>query len=545
MAQTIKIKRSVTSNVPNNDLAEGELAYGHQGDDAGKLVIGRPLAEGDDASNDVIGGKFFVDQISNAASANTAERLVKRDASGNFSAGTVTASLTGNVTGDVTGNVSGSSGSCTGNAATATALASDITINSNTVNGGSTLTLDADDIAEAGNPTNKYFTNSRADGRVQTLLSHANHSNITATVDEGTGEVRLTASSQYSDSNARSALSGGNTGTGYGSLGYDNSTGAFTFTKVTDAEIKASASVLPSLSIAPAFDGTLPAGELTFRGQSGSASSSQVEISGGGNQHPFKINTFIKNDSENTLATILSSDRQGDDNDLFVGVNYDANVEIDNNFEEHRTIIGGGIYTNAGIKTTGDLKTQGLMSIIGSPTDTHKSLTWTTGQLSGGGAKASFVYNASEGNFKLKDKSVDVFTMPHSDNATGSTNFQIHRDTDITGDLSVSGDLTVSGGTTTITSTELAVGDAIITLNDDLTTSANSEDAGIEVNRGLIVNDPANTERAKAKFFFDESELEWKAQIPDETNSASFTTQVVLTATNVESTTFTVDGGAF
>ena len=205
MAQTIKIKRSVTSNVPNNDLAEGELAYGHQGDDAGKLVIGRPLAEGDDASNDVIGGKFFVDQISNAASANTAERLVKRDASGNFSAGTVTASLTGNVTGDVTGNVSGSSGSCTGNAATATALASDITINSNTVNGGSTLTLDADDIAEAGNPTNKYFTNSRADGRVQTLLSHANHSNITATVDEGTGEVRLTASSQYSDSNARSA----------------------------------------------------------------------------------------------------------------------------------------------------------------------------------------------------------------------------------------------------------------------------------------------------------------------------------------------------
>ena len=48
--------------------------------------------------------------------ANTANQIVKRDGSGNFSAGTISAALTGNVT----GNVSGSSGSCTGNAATAT-----------------------------------------------------------------------------------------------------------------------------------------------------------------------------------------------------------------------------------------------------------------------------------------------------------------------------------------------------------------------------------------------------------------------------------------
>jgi hypothetical protein len=39
-----------------------------------------------------------------AASANTASAIVARDASGNFTAGTVTAALTGNVTGDVTGN---------------------------------------------------------------------------------------------------------------------------------------------------------------------------------------------------------------------------------------------------------------------------------------------------------------------------------------------------------------------------------------------------------------------------------------------------------
>jgi len=49
----------------------------------------------------------------NSATANTASTIVARDASGNFSAGTITASLTGNVTGDVTGNLTGN---VTGNA---------------------------------------------------------------------------------------------------------------------------------------------------------------------------------------------------------------------------------------------------------------------------------------------------------------------------------------------------------------------------------------------------------------------------------------------
>jgi hypothetical protein len=54
--------------------------------------------------------------------ANVASTLVQRDASGNFSAGTITANLTGNVTGSVTGGVSG-------NAGTATKLATTRTIN--------------------------------------------------------------------------------------------------------------------------------------------------------------------------------------------------------------------------------------------------------------------------------------------------------------------------------------------------------------------------------------------------------------------------------
>jgi hypothetical protein len=53
--------------------------------------------------------------------ANTVNTLVQRDASGNFSAGTITANLTG--------NASGSAASCTGNAATATKLATTRAIN--------------------------------------------------------------------------------------------------------------------------------------------------------------------------------------------------------------------------------------------------------------------------------------------------------------------------------------------------------------------------------------------------------------------------------
>jgi len=69
-----------------------------------------------------------------ATNANTASAIVKRDASGNFTAGTITAALTGNVTGDVTGDV-------TGNASTATALATARTIGGVSFDGTANINL--------------------------------------------------------------------------------------------------------------------------------------------------------------------------------------------------------------------------------------------------------------------------------------------------------------------------------------------------------------------------------------------------------------------
>lgn len=100
MASTIRIKRSQVSGNPTT-LAAGELAYsalldtGSNGGDRLYIGIGTETA-GNAANHVVIGGKFFTDAITAATPNNTASTLVKRDASGNFSANIITAAINGN-----------------------------------------------------------------------------------------------------------------------------------------------------------------------------------------------------------------------------------------------------------------------------------------------------------------------------------------------------------------------------------------------------------------------------------------------------------------
>ncbi|MCY3022210.1 MAG: tail fiber domain-containing protein [Planctomycetota bacterium] len=60
-----------------------------------------------------------VNTVAAATNANTVSTIVKRDASGNFSAGTIAANLAGNVAGNVTGNISGTAANVTGTVAVA------------------------------------------------------------------------------------------------------------------------------------------------------------------------------------------------------------------------------------------------------------------------------------------------------------------------------------------------------------------------------------------------------------------------------------------
>jgi hypothetical protein len=145
---------------------------------------------------------YIIDLIGGTAtSANTANTVVKRDASGNFSAGTITATFSGNLTGDVTGTVSSLSNHDTG------------------------------DLTEG---SNLYFTDTRAKESAADLLVNATKTNIQITGDEN--GLTITAENGVADSTtddlaegstrlyfttsrAREAISGG---TG---ISYNDSTG--------------------------------------------------------------------------------------------------------------------------------------------------------------------------------------------------------------------------------------------------------------------------------------------------------------------------------
>ena len=93
MSTTIQIKRSTGAAAPAaSDLVEGELAYAEDRSSDGASAI-LYISSIDSGSSEVIqkiGGKFYTDIIDGATNANTASKLVKRDGSGNFAAGTIT-----------------------------------------------------------------------------------------------------------------------------------------------------------------------------------------------------------------------------------------------------------------------------------------------------------------------------------------------------------------------------------------------------------------------------------------------------------------------
>jgi hypothetical protein len=91
-----------------------------------------------------------------ATNASTANAIVARDGSGNFSAGTITANLTGNVTGNAsTATTATTAAACSGNAATATTLQTARTINGVSFNGSANITVTAaPDSHTHGNITN-------------------------------------------------------------------------------------------------------------------------------------------------------------------------------------------------------------------------------------------------------------------------------------------------------------------------------------------------------------------------------------------------------
>ena len=93
---------------------------------------------------------------------------------------------------------------------------------------------DTDSLSEGS--SNLYFTDERVDDRVNGLLSAG--TGITLSYDDAANSLTISGSAQYGDSDAREAISVTDSG-GDGSLSYDNSTGVLTYTGPSASEVQA------------------------------------------------------------------------------------------------------------------------------------------------------------------------------------------------------------------------------------------------------------------------------------------------------------------
>jgi hypothetical protein len=332
MAQTIKIKRSTGTGKPSS-VDQGEIfyAYGTGGTYGKKLSIGN--VAGGTNTPEIIGGSYYTAIIDAATNANTASKLVLRDGSGNFSAGTITANLTGNVSGSAgtvtsisahdTNDLSeGSTNLYFTNARADARITAALIDEDNMVSNSATRLpsqqsvkayVDGQTTSDLSEGTNLYYTNARADARIaaadtadltegtnlyytdarvstraDTILNHSNHGNIT--VSKVGAELRFSAAAQYGDSDVQSYLSGGTgvtlSSSGEFSIGQAVATNSnVTFGTVGCGNITTTGYIRgPStLTIDPAAHGNdtgtvVIAGDLTVQGTTTTVNSTTVAL---------------------------------------------------------------------------------------------------------------------------------------------------------------------------------------------------------------------------------------------------------------------------
>jgi len=335
MTQTIKIKRSTSAASPTA-LANGELAYSATGGNPHKLFIGRP--GGGSGDIDAIGGAYYTALIDAATNGNTASAIVKRDGSGDFAAGTITAALSGNATtasalasartislaGDVTGSVSfdGSANA----SITATIAANSIALGTDTTgNYVATVAGTANEIevSGSGSETSAVTIGLPAATKVTTSMEVGGADGVT--IEDGSVEIKNSGTQSKVDfycessnahyvrlqSPAHSAYSGNVTSTlpaVTGTLISSGDTGTVTATMLAATSVSAgsygSATAVPVITVDA--DGRLTSvstatasSSLTIAADSGSA-----DTVAGGETLTFEGDTGISTVVSNNKITI-------------------------------------------------------------------------------------------------------------------------------------------------------------------------------------------------------------------------------------------------
>ena len=385
-----------------------------------------------------------------------------------------------------------------------------------------------------------------------TVSSIANHD--TDDLSEGS------TNKYFSNTLARGAVSAG------GDLSYNSSTGAFSFTERTDAEVttlaKAAISAGGDLSYADGVvsftertDGEVRglvsvSGDLAYNSSTGVISFTQNDAWSNITGTPTTVSgygitdAYTKSEVDAAIQTKDAlSELSGTTDDVTEG---STNKYFSNTLARGAISVSGDISYNS---TTGVISTTGLASsdtddLSEGTTNKYFSNTLARGAVS---ASGDLSYDDSTGAFSFTERTdaevrglisvtdaggdgslaynsstgVITYTGPsatevraHLSAGTGVTysggQFSIGQavatTSDVTfNDLVVSGDLTVSGTTTSINTTEINLADNILLLNSDATGSASSS-AGIEIERGDDVN---------VQLLWDESNDRWSIGAED------------------------------
>ena len=494
MAQTIKIRRTTGQGFPSS-LAQGEMAYvygasGGSGDDAHgkKLIIGHQ--SGGSNTPEIIGGSYYTGVLDTATNANTANKLVLRDGSGNFSAGTITAALTGTAS----------------NAAAVT-------------------------LANEGSDTTTFLVFSNdATGSDKALKTNAglsfNSSNGTLTASTFSGNVSATTIAGTLSTAAQPNIT---------SLG--------TLTTLTVDDITINGSTISdaadlTLDVGGNIEINADGGTITFK----DATSSLGTITSSGYSGNAATAT--------SLATARNLVLSGDASATFSSFDGTGNVSasltlatVNSNVGSFGSTTAIPVVTVNGKGLVTAVSTAALSTSFTLAADSGSNDTFNNGEtltFAGGTGVATTVSNNNISIAIGQDVSTSATptfgTITTSGELRGPATFTIDPATvgDNTGTVVIAGNLTVNGSTTTVNSNTVNIGDNILVLNSDIGASdVPSQDAGLEVDRGASAN---------AKLQYVEGSDLWKLDV----GGGAGLVETLLTSTNFNAQySGVIDGGTY
>jgi hypothetical protein len=521
MATIIQIKRSEGVTAPTTaQLVEAEMAYSQDktNDGVGAKLYIESLNNAGTAVIHAVGGKYYTDIVDAATNANTASTIVKRDGSGNFTAGTITAALIGNAS----------------TATSAATLTTARNIGGVSFNGSANIDLPGVNTAGNQNTTGSAATLTTArtiggvsfDGSANINLPGVNSAgNQNTTGSAATLTTARNIGGVSFDGSANIDLPGVNT------TGNQNTTGsAATLTtarNIGGVSFNGSANIdLPGVNTAGNQNTTGSAATLTTARNIGGVSfngSADINLPG--------VNSAGNQNTTGSAATLTTARTVAITGDLaYTSGSFDGSANV--------TGTGTLATVNSNVGTFGSTTavpviTVNAKGLVTSVTTENIATSFTVAGGSGspaviaGGSTLTFAGTANEINTAISAGQVQI-GLP--DDVT------IGQDLSVTRNLVVSGNLTVNGTTTTVATTNTVVSDLLLELGNGVTGSPSS-DAGIIIERGTSNN---------AFMGFDESEDKFIVGTGTFTGASTgnLTITVGTLLANLESSNVTITGGS-